>query len=58
MIFFFVTVKQYDLSDIISCILRVKGKARSIIFMQNGMGHVKDLDKLKSSLKIYICRNC
>lgn len=51
----FVTVKQYDLNNIISCILKAKGKVQSVIFVQNGMGHVKDLDKLKSKAEnIYV----
>ena len=47
----FICVKQYQLSDIWNTVKHIKCP---LIFMQNGMGHVEDLDKLKGLKDVII----
>ncbi len=42
----FVAVKQYHLKELFPSFLKLSGKMKSVVFLQNGMAHVKLLEKL------------
>lgn len=42
----FLAVKQYHLKEVVSHLLHLKGKLGTIVFLQNGMGHVAYLGEL------------
>ncbi|MFN7250950.1 MAG: 2-dehydropantoate 2-reductase [Anaerobacillus sp.] len=49
--YLFIAVKQYHLKQVIPSLGLRLGKVTSIIFMQNGMGHLKYFDKLRPKVK-------
>lgn len=49
--FLFIAVKEYHLKNIIPYLLTLKGKVHTMIFLQNGMGHVPYLEKLGSKVE-------
>lgn len=48
--FIFIAVKQYHLKQIIPLLMKVD-KLNNVIFLQNGMGHLKALNQLKQRAK-------
>lgn len=42
----FLAVKQYHLKEVVSHLLSLKGKVGTIVFLQNGMGHITYLEKI------------
>lgn len=49
--FLFIAVKQYHLKQLMDRLPSLLGKVNSLIFIQNGMGHIKYLEKLASNVK-------
>ncbi|OIJ17735.1 hypothetical protein BKP45_19395 [Anaerobacillus alkalidiazotrophicus] len=44
----FLAVKQYNLQEVVSTLQNLQGKVSTVVFMQNGMSHIKYLNKLIS----------
>jgi 2-dehydropantoate 2-reductase len=49
--YLFIAVKQYHLKQVVPSLGLRLGKVTSVIFMQNGMGHLKYFDKLRPKVK-------
>lgn len=48
-----IAVKQYHLNDIVKCMREQQSQDSEIVFLQNGMGHIKLLNKLSANT-IYV----
>ncbi|MCT8139035.1 hypothetical protein H1D32_15805 [Anaerobacillus sp. CMMVII] len=48
--YLFIAVKQYHLKQLVPKLLLLPGNINSIIFMQNGMGHLSELEKFREKV--------